>query len=459
MFAKAWSVRYKADMTPPASAKRKNVIWFFGDQHRAQSLGCAGDPNVSTPNIDRLAMEGRSFAGVSGCPLCGPYRGSLLSGRYPHHAVPGHEHPLPDGIPTIAQPFNDAGYHTAYIGKWHIDGWHERDGRAALHTVPTHRRGGFRQWLGYENNNSQWDCFVHGHDADGNEIDRYRLPTYETDALTDLALTYLNDRAGDGEPFFCVVSVQPPHDPYVCPENWQGRHTPGTVKLRPNVPAIPRVVDQARRELAGYHGMIENIDWNLGRLRDALDRLGMLEDTHIVFFSDHGDMHGSHGQFRKTCPYEESIRVPFILGGTNPRYGGFTGRTEALMNHVDISATTLGLCGIDKPDWMAGTDYSGLRLKDRPKPTIPDSAFLQLVIPTRHGHSTDRPWRGVVTTDGWKYICLEHQPWLMFNLNEDPYEQSNLAHNSAFAQKRQQLHDRLAAWISDTGDEFALPVM
>jgi len=168
-------------------------------------------------------------------------------------------------------------------------------------------------------------------------------------------------------------------------------------------------------------------------------------------------MHGSHGQFRKTNPYEESIRVPCILGGTNPRYGGQTGRKPALVNHVDLGPTSLGLCGIDVPDWMAGTDYSGLRLKDRPQPDVPDSAYLQLVIPTGHGNSTDRPWRGIVTTDGWKYACLEHQPWLMFNLNEDPYEQCNLAHNTAFGRKRAELHDRLAQWVRDTGDSFPLP--
>lgn len=430
---------------------------MFGDQHRAQALGYAGDTNVNTPNIDRLVAEGLRCDGVSGCPLCCPYRGSLLTGRYPHEAVPGHEWPLPDGMPTVAEPFNDAGYHTAYFGKWHVNGHHEREGRGALHTVPPRRRGGFRQWLGYENNNSQWDCFVHGHDERGNEVEHYRLPIYETDALTDLLIDYLRQRADADEPFFGILSVQPPHDPYVSPESWQGRHTPGGVRLRDNVPNVSRVIDQARRELAGYYGMIENLDWNLGRVRDALWELGLIENTHLIFFSDHGDMHGSHGQFRKTSPWEESIRVPCIFGGLNPRYGGRTGARSALVNHVDFAPTSLGLCGIDPPDWMRGTDYSGLRLKDRPWPDIPDSAFLQLVEPTRHGDSTDRPWRGVVTTDGWKYICLEHQPWLMFNLNEDPYEQANLAHNTRFGAERQRLHERLARWIKDTGDRFELP--
>ena len=440
-----------------ADRRRSNVIWIFGDQHRRQALGCEGDPNVHTPNIDRLAAEGLSLDGVAGCPLCCPYRGSLLTSQYPHNMVPGHEHPMPDGAKTVAHAFNDAGYHTGYFGKWHVDGWHERDGRAALHHIKRERRGGFNTWLGYENNNSQWDCFVHGHDEAGNEVAHYRLPGYETDALTDLMIEYIERRAADGQPFFGVLSAQPPHDPYVSPEQWHGRHTPGELTLRPNVPRIPRVEEQARRELAGYYGMIENLDWNLGRVRDALWRLNLIENTHIIFFSDHGDMHGSQGQFRKTCPYEESVRVPCIIGGTNPRYGGRAGRRDLLMNHVDFAPTSLGLCGIDVPDWMVGFNYAPARPRHKEQPEYPDSAFLQLVVPTQHGNSTDRPWRGVVTRDGWKYVCLEHQPWLMFNLNEDPYEQANLAHNTVFTAQRKRLHDRLAQWITDTGDEFPLP--
>lgn len=93
------------------------------------------------------------------------------------------------------------------------------------------------------------------------------------------------------------------------------RHTPGQVILRPNVPNVPWVVEQARRELAGYYSMIENLDWNLGRIRQALEEEGLSWNTYIVFFSDHGDLHGSHGQFRKTAPWEEAISIPFIIGG------------------------------------------------------------------------------------------------------------------------------------------------
>lgn len=443
----------------PTGMDRPNVLWIFGDQHRAQALGSAGDPNVHTPNLDRLASGGLTFVGaVGGSPLCSPCRGSLLTGRYPHHAVPGHQDPIPDGMPTVAHPFREAGYRTAYFGKWHIDGFKESNGRAAFHAVPRHRRGGFDTWIGYENNNAQWDCHVHGHADDGLEIPRHRLVGYETDALTSLAVDYLRRRAADAMPFFCVLSVQPPHDPYEAPPRWMRRHTPGRVRLRDNVPSVPRIRERARRDLAGYYAMIENLDWNVGRLIDLLHETRLIDNTHVLFFSDHGDMHGSQGQFLKTSPYEEAVRVPFIIGGLPSRYHGKTGRIPVPINHVDVAPTSLGLCGLSPPDWMEGTDYSHRRLRGKTASSPePDSAYLQIVTPTGHADSIDRPWRGIVTTDGWKYVCLEHQPWLMFDLNDDPYEQVNLAHNTRFANERRRLQARLARWIEQTGDSFPLP--
>lgn len=367
---------------------------------------------------------------------------------------------MPPEMPTIAHAFKQAGYRTSYFGKWHVDGFHEKKGRAALHIIPPERRGGFDDWVGYENNNAQWDCWVHGGSGDG--AFHYRLGGYETDALSDLLIDSLRQRGreaaeGKGQPFFAVLSVQPPHDPYTAPAEWMARHTPASLVLRPNVPDIPRVRQQARRELAGACAQIENLDWNVGRIRQALVETGLQDDTYIVFFSDHGDMHGSHGQFRKTTMWEEALRIPFIVSRGANRYGRQNDRVRAPINHVDIAPTTLGLCGIDKPDWMEGTDYSGHVVRGRQAGNEPDSAFCQLVVPTGHADSVDRPWRGVVTADGWKYAAFEGQPWMLFNLNEDPYEQANLAHNLRFRHERRALQDRLGQWISDTADRFRLP--
>lgn len=438
--------------------KRPNLIWIFGDQHRGQALGFRGDPNVHTPNLDRFASEGVVFPNaIGGCPLCCPYRGSLISGRYPHQAVPGHEKQLDPSLPTVATAFRDNGYHTSYFGKWHLDGFHEGNGRAAMHVIPPERRGGFETWCAYENNNAQFDCWVHG--GEGEDAFHYKLPEYETDALTELFIEDINKQAAGDTPFFSVLSVQPPHNPYTTTEEWMAAHTPADIQLRANVPPIPRIQEEARRELAGYYAMIENLDWNFGRIREALDELGIAENTHVIFFSDHGDMHGSHGMSKKTSPWEESIRVPFIIGGGVPYYGAKGGWRDIPVNHVDIAPTSLGLCGLEVPEWMQGTDYSAERLKGPAAPEYPNSAYLQLVEPTYHGDSTDRAWRGIVTRDNWKYVCLEGQPWLMFNLNEDPYELVNLAQNSRYWQKRNALQAELEAWIERTDDTFDMPAL
>lgn len=442
-----------------ASPARPNVLWVFGDQHRGQATGYGGDPNVHTPNLDRLATEGLTFThALAGSPLCSPARGSLLTGRYPHAAVPGHEEPLPAEQQTIGHVFRAAGYRTAYFGKWHLDGFKERaGGRAAMHIIPPERRGGFDHWVAYENNNSAWDSWVHG--GAGEDAFHRRLPTFETDALTDLLIAYLETQAKvHADPFFAVLSVQPPHDPYVAPAEWMARHTPGTVIPRANVPPVERVLQQARRELAGYYAMIENLDWNVGRLRSALASLTLTESTHLIFFADHGDMLGSHGQFRKTAPWEEAVRVPLILAGGKPQYGWHTGFNNRPIGHVDLAPTTLGLCGLSAPSWMQGTDYSSLRLTGV-LPNAPDSAFLQIVRPTGHFDSVDRAWRGVVTRDGWKYVVLEGQPWLLFNLSEDPYELVNLAHDPRFAPERARLQALVANWVERTGDHFPLPLL
>lgn len=450
--------------TPEAVNEKPNVIWIFGDQHRAQALGCAGDPNARTPNIDNFSELGVTFTNaVSGFPLCCPFRGSLLSGRYPHHAVPGHEYAMPDGQKTVAHSFNDAGYRTAYFGKWHVGGWHERDGRAAMFITDPQKRGGFETWAGYENNNSQWDSWVHG--GAGKDAFHYRLPGYETDELTNLLIRYIQERgeerkrnAATAKPFFAALSVQPPHDPYVAPEEFMSRYNPAHLEMRPNVPNVKRVMEQARREAAGYYAMIENLDHNFGRVRKALDAAGLGFNTHLMFFSDHGDMHGSQGMFRKTNPFQESIRIPFVIGGELPRYEGRkNGRPPVVLNHVDIAPTTLGLCGIKKPDWMEGSDLSHHRLTKEASGPEPDSAYLQQVVPTGHGNSINTPYRGLVTKDGWKYVCFENQSWVMFNLNEDPFEQVNLAQNNMYRAERKKLIGRLKQWVSDTGDKFGVP--
>jgi len=468
---------------------RPNVIWVFGDQHRRQLLGCEGDPNVRTPNIDNLAEYGIRFArGYSNFPLCCPARGTLLTGLHGHACIPGHNYRLPGDQMTIAHLLQEAGYRTAWFGKWHVDG--PITSKAGAEPVQEHRpfhpeapedelqrechlhkpreaRGGFETWLGYENNNSPHNTWVHGHDETGKEIPLHRLDGFETDALTDQLIAYLEKRIEKGrngqtdDPFFAALSVQPPHDPYGAPAEFMQPYTPASMKLRGNVPKVNWIEERARREYAGACAMVENLDWNLGRLREALRRLGLDTHTHIIFFSDHGDMHGSHGQFHKTNPYEESVGVPMIFGGGLDVQGAPIRKIlDIPISVVDLPPTTLGLCGVDAPEWMHGTDFSDFKRwpPERGEEGVyPDATLLQLVIPTGHADSTDRAWRGVVTQDGWKYVCFENTDWLMFDHESDPLEMANLAHNTRFKDQRDRLRQRLCDLLDEVGDTFPVP--
>ncbi len=435
---------------------RPNILWIFSDQQPGYSLSCNGDPNSRTPNLDAMSASGVNFRNaVSGTPLCCPFRGSLLTGRYPHDCVPGHEFRLPVEMPTAADFFNDAGYDTAYFGKWHLDGVREREHpRACLVEIPRERRGRFARWIGYDNNNMQYDCYVHGHMDGSTEMPLTRLPGYETDCLTDFLVDFIKEPERKDKPFFAVLSVQPPHNPYIAPPEYRGKYNPQDIKLRPNVAHSQAVEKIVRQDLAGMYAMIENIDFNVGRVVSALRETGLDRDTWVFYFSDHGDMHGSHGQFKKTCPWQEAVNIPFIVwnGGNYRSMNHCEGAvSDCCVNHVDILPTSLGLAGIDGRQDLPGFDYSGV-LRRVGAGDAPDSAYLQNVAPTMHGDSIDRPYRGVVTRDGWKYVCTSGGDWLLYNLREDPWEECNLAFNTKYASRRGELRRLTQEWFEKTGD-------
>jgi len=442
-----------------SSNKRPNVLWIFGDQHRGQALGIAGDPNVSTPNIDNLAREGLFFRNAySNNPWCTPFRGSLLTGRYSHQCVWQTPQRMEPSYKTVADILNGEGYSTHYIGKWHLGGSNED------HYIPPEERGRFDSWIGYENINNQYHCTVHGHDEMGDEIKPLNLQRYETDGLTDLLIDRLRRErkkidGGYAKPFFAVLSVQPPHNPYVAPSCFTGRHNPSSIRLRPNVPPIERIEHEARVDLSGYYGQIENLDENVGRIRAALTELQLADDTIIVFFSDHGDMHCSHGMREKSSPWEESIRIPFIISGEVPFFEHRSGFVDAPISGIDILPTTLGLCGVQVPEDIQGYDYSYYWRKDDTITTEeePDTVYLQHLVRKMHPGSIDREWRGIVTRDGWKYACMPGAPLCMYNLNEDPYELHNMIFQRRYLEQRTHLHQLLQDCINNTGDEFILP--
>ncbi len=433
-------------------AKQQNVIWVFGDQHRAQALGYQGDVNARTPNLDALAEESITFQNAySGCPWSTPFRGSLYTGLYPNKAVYRTPQKLDPTLPLISDVFNDNGYITALYGKWHLNG---HNGKVF---VPKDERGRFDIWLAYENNNAQYDVHLHGHDIWGREDTdplAEKLEGYETDALVDKVIDFLKRRPKN-KPFFIVLSVQPPHDPYVAPPEYMDNYNPDSLVLRANVPPVERVEKSARKDLAGYYAQIENLDMNIGRLYDAMEELGLLDNTNLVYFADHGDCHQSHGYTRKSSPWQESVNIPFIFRPAGGRKEGVEAVSNAMLQTVDIAPTTLGVCGISKPDFMPGFDFSKVISEGIEVEGVPDAVLLQHIYP-KNFDCLDRPWRGIVTADGWKYVVVENQPIMLFNLNEDPYELNNMVYLAKVKKRRAALAKKLQSMLDAVGDDFVV---
>ncbi len=435
---------------------KKNVIYILCDQLRADALSCYGDNNINTPNLDNLAYEGAKFNNaVATTPLCTPARGNMMTGRYVFdHTASGHDYHLENTKDFVSHKFKEHGYKTMYFGKWHLNGGHVPIINEATNLiVPRDDRGDFDTWIGYENNNNQNHFYLHGHD-ENSEIESYLVNEYETDYITDLSLSYIEQSIDN--PFFCWINFQPPHNPYIAPSKNKKNYHPASIKLKDNVPRGFEYENNARKDLAGYYAMIENIDENIGKLVSKLRKLGIYDNTHIVFTSDHGDMHGSHGQYLKTTFYEESIKVPFIIGGGIPFSFDWTrhGEFNELIDQYDIAPTLLGLADIDKNNSMVGLDYSGVRLNTK---DIPNKEFTVFgnYIPTGHGHSFDKQFRGILHESGLKYVISEHGPVALFNLNNDPQEQANLLYNPLYSQNVASMRELLVGFLMKTNDPFS----
>jgi len=425
-----------------------NILFVFADQWRYQATGYAGDPNVVTPHLDRLAGESINFsAAVSGCPVCTPYRASLLTGQRPlTHGLFVNDVPLqPKGTP-LGEAFAAAGYATGWIGKWHLNG----NGRS--HPIPKERRMGFDYWkvleCTHDYRHSLYYC--------GDETTPRLWPGYDATAQTEDALAWMEAAARDPRPFFLTLSWGPPHSPYRgAPPEYEALYDPERLVLPPNVP--PELEEKARRWLAGYYAHCSALDACIGALAAGLERLGMAEETVFIFTSDHGDMLGSHGQEHKQRPWEESVRVPFLL-----RYPGAPGwqprEVTAPIDAPDIMPTLLGLCGLPVPDGVEGLDYSPVVFGGSP----PGDGVALLTCPHPFGQWSapqfgGRAYRGI-RTDRHTYVRDRNGPWLLYDNGSDPFQLRNLLEApcppAALAVLVERLDALLSARLEATGDRF-----
>ncbi|MFW6189947.1 MAG: sulfatase [Planctomycetota bacterium] len=424
------------------SENRPNVVFVFGDQWRAQATGYGRDPDVRTPNMDRLRAECADFVNaVSGCPVCSPYRGSLITGQYPlTHGVFLNDVPLRQEGPSIAECYREAGYETAYIGKWHLDG----HGRSAY--IPPERRQGFGFWRGFECSHSYNESYYYADEC----REKKQWDDYDAFSQTREAIRYLEERDA-ASPCLLFLSWGPPHSPYgTAPAEYRRMYDPAELTLPPNVPEDCE--QRARETLAGYYAHVTALDAALGWLIDALDEQGMVEETILVVTSDHGDMVGSRGAWDKQRPYDESVRVPFLLRfpaalGREPR------RLEAPIDAPDIMPTLLSLCGLPVPETVEGLDYADY-LRGGPNPGD-DAALLQCPSPFGNWprQRGGREYRGVRTTRH-TYVRDLEGPWLLFDNERDPYQLDNLVDRPEEAELQAEMERRLRGKLEAVGDEF-----
>jgi arylsulfatase A-like enzyme len=426
--------------------KRPNLLFVFADQWRAQATGYAGDVNVPTPFLDRLQKQSIDCCNaVSGYPVCTPYRASVMSGRYPHqHGCFANNVPLDPETVSIGKCFRDAGYRTGYIGKWHIDGYDKVSGFSNTDWIPPERRLGFDYWRGCEGGLDYWKMVYY--DDNGN---RCLWPGYAPFSQTDDAIAYMERHRK--EPFCLFLSWTPPHAPYTtAPQEHRERISSRDIVLPPNVPDNHRL--EARKCLTGYYAHMAALDDCVGRLTDALERLGLEDDTILVFTSDHGDMCGSKGHWDKTRPYDEAVRAPFLI-----RWPGGLGREHRTLQMTidgpDIMPTLLGLTGLPVPDTCSGRDWSAQLRGD--VPDDPEHAALLQNIACKlafreHGI---QDWRGIRTAR-YTYVIDHDGPWLLYDNKLDPWQEHNRIEEPAYTQLRKSLHTKLMNRMAEVGDTF-----
>ena len=438
---------------------KPNVLFVFADQLRYTGLACNGNSVVRTPALDRLASEGVVFDhAFSSCPICSPYRGQLLTGRYSHaNGVVCNEYVLSENQQTLPEALKAEGYRTTFIGKWHL----------GHGPYPEPKRHGFDDLYAYNCAHDYYRVFYHH-----NEAGPYSMTGFAPRIETELAIDYIRDHSENcpDVPFALCVSWGPPHWTHAsarAPRNYgvyppeYEIYDPAEVDVPDNVPVQFR--DFAAREIADYYAMTTALDDCLAKILDALESLGIADETIVCFSSDHGDHLSAHGYGKpgdewmshslrgsKATPHDESVHVPFLLRYPDQVAAGQ--RTNAMLNSVDVMPTLLGLCDIATPSSVQGTDLSHAVLgADGPEP---DSVYLQILGP---GWPTRTKWLGL-----WRGVRTHHFTYarwadrggmrVLYDLEKDPLEMTNVVDDPAYEEVATAMEQRLQQWTLETDD-------
>lgn len=427
--------------------KRPNVVVFLTDQQRWDSTGAHENPLGLTPNFDMIAKRGTHFASTfTSQPVCGPSRACIQTGMYATSTgAYRNEIGLKADQTTLGHYFNDAGYDTAYIGKWHLANVRLGHRDWKQDPVPIESQGGYKYWLAADAVEFTSDAYrTVFFDREGTPV---RLPGYRVDAQTDAAIRYLDGREGTN-PFFLFLSYLEPHhqnhtDDYPAPLGYEERY-----RSRWMPPDLQALGGSAHQHLSGYWGMIKRLDEALGRLIEALWSMGELDNTIILFTSDHGNHFKTrNAEYKRSC-HDSSIRIPAAAIGP-----GFTGRGEVqnLFSLVDLAPTLLNACGIPIPDSMEGRSI--MPVVHRETTDWDDEIYVQI---------SESQVARALRTRRWKYCVVAHdkdpikdsysQSYsedCLYDLQSDPYELKNLVHFDSHRAVAESLRSRLLSRMKD----------
>ncbi len=409
----------------------RNILFIFTDQQHRYALGCIGTPDIQTPHLDALAGEGVLFRNAySACPICSPFRVNLFSGMYASQTGAFRNGcRIPEDCTPLAETLNQAGYQTSYVGKWHI-------GATGNRPIPEELQGGFQHFLGYQCYNGFYgDVVFYDKEGEAHEYEGHR-----SDVTTKLAIEQLEALAKEtpSKPFALFVSYQAPHYPVQpAPEYaamyegvdiqrrinsqeidpYTGTHSPPSPKPPELDPDFQRYGNDLGEYLRLYYAMVSQVDAGIGRLLKTIDRLGLTENTVVIFTSDHGDMQGSHGLKNKSKPQEESTGIPLIVSVP----GGARGLvTEALVSGVDLYPTLVDYAGLTPPENLPGISFAPLTMREPQVLEGPVFSEMQDWKMVRRGNLK-------LVTRGSSYI-----PSQCYDLAQDPFEMQNLVSEESY---------------------------
>lgn len=461
------TVRAATSLSEPAAAQKRppNLVFFFPDEMRRQAMGFVGEDPTVTPNIDRFAQQGIYLPHATATfPVCTPWRGMMMTGRFPNQTgiVNNANSTRPDVFlhrheRCVTDVLHEAGYHIGYIGKWHLTHPHEpylpQDGRTAVkwdEFTPPEDRHNIDYWYAY---NAYDDHLRPRYWANGTARDQFHyVDDWEPQHDTDVAIRYLENQGGTirdpNKPFALWVSCNPPHPPYSkVPERYRSLYagkTSDDVLQRKNVRYEGEGAG-AKKWATDYFAAIHGVDEQFGRLLATLQRLGLEENTIVLFTSDHGDMMGSQGLIGKPYPYEEAFSIPMLI-----RWPGHiqAGRVDdLLLTTPDLMPTLLSMlgCGSRIPSAVQGADRSSLILgagqSERPW-------FAPYLDSTDGGHRGVRTHRHTLVLGKRGTVDAVR----LFDNQADRYQLHNLADSRPGLVAK--LTDATHSWLERVGDPW-----